>query len=475
MGACLLAIAAALTLLALQPPVNADVAWHLALGRVVADGGALYRDIRDPNLPPILWLASGATALADWTGWPAHRWYFLAGALWLAGALAVSRPLLAAAGLGRFPAWLLLAGFAWIFAAVPGLHAGQRDHFAAIALLPYLIAAAVPGRAPGRRLKLAVAGGLAAAVVLKPYYGVAALIVEGWRMAAHGLAWREIRRSEAPLAALLALAVVGLCLALEPAWLDYIARFGGLYALLPPLPLDWQALALIASLPLATLLALAARAALPAALLLGGCGALAVTALQNKWWDYHLLAPGLLAMAGLLAAALSAWPPRRLPAAALLVLALPLLGWGTLSSWRNLSLYHLHRQEPAFQATLAGWIEAAGGPGTRVAVLSGHVVDYMPAIYAAGGRWALPDPSLWQLAAYPRLEPPRPELRDAFAAEIVAGLTADPPALLGLQRTGESGAPAAVFAARDDFQALLRRYRPLGEIRRTRYWRLIEE
>ena len=464
-AACSLAIVTALAMLALQPPVNADVTWHLVMGRAAEAGARYYQDVRDPNLPPIYWFAQAADRLGTWTGYPAHGWYFLAAALWLGGALLVLRPLLAEL-LPPARAWLLLAGFAWIFAGVPGLHAGQRDHLAAIGLLPYLVAAALPQRSSGAR-RVVIALGVAAAVVLKPYYVGVPALVELWRLRGglHGL-----RRSEALLAAPMTLLIVGTCLAVEPGYLDYLDRFGSLYALLPPAALSWDAWALIALLPATALLALAQRCALSSALLLGGCGALAVTALQNKWWDYHVLAPMLLLMAGLLAQVLQ--PLRKTLAIALAVLALPVLAWGALQSWRNLSVYQLHDSKAPFLAEVEGWIVAAGGSSARVAILSGHVVDFMPAVYSSGAGWALADPSLWQLAAYPRMEPPQPAVQQAFLDEIVQRLASDPPQILGLQALGQAGEPGSLFLALPDFQALLSRYEPLGVQRQTRYWRL---
>ncbi len=477
-----LAVAAAVVLLAAQPAINADVTWYLVASRLIAGGADLYRDLREPNPPFVVWLSQGATQLASASGLPPHRWYFLATAAWLLAALALSRRLLAAVPALPSPqAGCLLIGLAWIFAVVPGLHAGQRDHLAAIGLLPYLVAAATAARTPGRWPRLAVALGLAGAIALKPHYLIVPLAIEAWQLRrTGGRFWPALRqtarRSEALSALPMVLAAALLCLILEPDYLAFLLSHGRLYAALPPLPLEWQAWTLLVLLPLATALALRARLSLAASLLLGGCGALAVTALQGKWWDYHLLAPTLLLLAGLLAALLAMRPGSHRPAGAaalaLLLLALPAVGWAALSSWRHLRLYQLDWRKPPFQAELEGWIAAAGGAEARVAVLSGHVVDYMPAVYASGAAWALPDPSLWQLAAYPRLRPPQDAALDALLAEIVAGLAAAPPELLGLQALGESGEPAASFLARADFQALLRRYEPLGENRRTRYWRL---
>src|SRR5690606_14897566 len=104
-------------------------------------------------------------------------------------------------------------------------------------------------------------------------------------------------------------------------------------------------------------------------------------------------------------------------------LALLVVGWAALAGWRAFSIHHLGPGEgrAPFIRTLAGWIEGAGAPA-RVAILSGHVVDYMPAVYLGGGAWSLPDPSLWQLAAFGQRGAAAATERARFLDELLDGL-----------------------------------------------------
>ena len=205
-------ITAAVMLLAQTP---SDVVWQAWIARQLNGGADLYTDVVEVNPPLWFWMAMPADALATRLGVSAHAVVKLgAGAYGLAG-------LALCAGLvrGRGQTTLLLAAAAGTL-LLPAWHAGQREHLALIASLPYLLLAArrVGGGAVGWRLAASVGAFAAPGLALKHYYVMLPLLVEVWRVARGGRVADTVRPETITLGAGAAL-YAGAVLAFSPDFL----------------------------------------------------------------------------------------------------------------------------------------------------------------------------------------------------------------------------------------------------------------
>jgi hypothetical protein len=137
------ALAAAGVALLVPDYVNHDAAWYLYMVRVLIDGGTLYRDAIDTNPPLIVALTAPPALLAHATGLSAlvaFKVYVLA---LCAASLAVCGRLSRRAWFDGSETTRGLVMAALVFATLPFVQHdfGQREHFAVILTLPYLIAA----------------------------------------------------------------------------------------------------------------------------------------------------------------------------------------------------------------------------------------------------------------------------------------------------------------------------------------------
>ena len=125
-------------------PGNVDVSWLLVVCDRLLDGARLHVDIVEVNPPFSIWLYMPFAVLGRLTGLPAELW------------LAIGLPSLALASVGLSARILVRAGLvdgraAWLAPAVLAVllllfaeDFGQREQFAVVALLPWLVAAGSP-------------------------------------------------------------------------------------------------------------------------------------------------------------------------------------------------------------------------------------------------------------------------------------------------------------------------------------------
>ena len=194
--------------------LNQDAAWQLYAARALMGGATLYVDLQEFNLPAAYYLYLPAAALMEWAGMAARA---ALAAMVMSAALtsvwlvrrefARSRIVdgtTTAAGVTLLAAWLVL----------PGADFGQRDHFVAILVLPYLVRAAeraARGRCGDDHIRAVLAGLLAGlAVAVKPHYLPSLVLVEIWVLLRAGGIRRSLDPAPAAAVAILAAAAADL-------------------------------------------------------------------------------------------------------------------------------------------------------------------------------------------------------------------------------------------------------------------------
>jgi hypothetical protein len=171
----LLALAVLLPWLALLLPVhqiNHDVAWFYYVARGIMQGGTLYKDFTDVNAPvaplsllPAVWLARAFTVKPD-----------MAVEIWALAAASVSMALswfvMRTMRLSRAAQVSALAALTIAFVFLPNAGFGQREHFLAILLTPYVLGCVAACAGVKLRPALGCALGVAAAIAvgLKPHF-----------------------------------------------------------------------------------------------------------------------------------------------------------------------------------------------------------------------------------------------------------------------------------------------------------------
>jgi hypothetical protein len=411
----------------LSPPLNQDVAGVLQFSQRWLAGERLYVDLIDVNPPLIFVLNLIPAAIAAVTP--------------LGGVLALQVCLFGYGGL----CWLLTL---WsrdrttegpverafvdvlpaLFLCSAGYDFGQREHLMALAALPYAIAAArrARGEIPHGRFAIALVAGLAFA--LKPHFlGIPAL-VELYVL--HAVRRRWVRDPVPWIMAGVWAIYLGSLPLLFP---DYI---GSVLPLVWSVYLDlggttvWQVLLTQhlgrAIVLLAPLLCLTWRwrtvpgAALATILAIAASAALAAAIVQHKGWPYHILPAQMFtcALGGLLAAqwfdarqaALMGSPQGSIAAALAGLFALYAVSSGE-APWRELNY-------PTSEvAGLAHLLEHAAPEG-RVLVLSPDVYPIYPALNYIGARSTLPAMSTWMLqGSYPACLPDGRHYREVWEME----------------------------------------------------------
>jgi hypothetical protein len=172
-GVAVLGIAVVAVALRTMLRPNVDVGWLLTVGEKVLDGQRLYVDVLETNPPASTLLYLPAILLARATGFLPERVLDLLCvlgtglSLWLAGRA------LAGAGLLRgLSGTFLVVSAAAILLVVPLDNFGQREHIAAICLLPALavMAARVERSAPEPWLALLAGLGAGITMAIKPHF-----------------------------------------------------------------------------------------------------------------------------------------------------------------------------------------------------------------------------------------------------------------------------------------------------------------
>lgn len=371
-----------------------DAVWQLWIGRQLYHGAVLYRDIVELNPPLWFWISTPLAALAEGAAVRPGSvlvLFFVASA---GLALVLMRRLLpeAAAKRGTVYASLFIALFV---IALPNF--GQREHFALIAAVPYVLLVARRAAGEAVPLPLAVAVGLfaAAGFGLKHYFLVVPLALEAWQMARRRGDWSPWRPELVALGGALSFYFVSV-IVLAPEYLTGIVpmiglAYGGYDRSLWGM-IQQPALALWPAAGLGFALQRHRPAGLAEAALIASLAFLAAYFVQHKGWSYQLVpAVGMLALA---AGAELARGTRRAFAAFLFVAVIALPAGAAL--WKGPHSTHYRR---ATEAALAGLREGEG-----VMVLSAHAASAWPMVEERRLRWASRHYVLWMLPAIARAE-----------------------------------------------------------------------
>lgn len=376
--------------------INGDTAWLLLVAERHLDGARLYVDVLETNPPMSVLLYLPPIWLSRQLGGPVELWLagFILG-LGIAALLALAR----LAPTPRPALFLGLAAFALLI--LPTRSFAQREHIAALALVPYLALAPVRwqgGRAGAWPLLAGLGAGLA--LCIKPHFALAPL---GAHLALGLTAfWPPTPKAEAPFLgrALRAIAtpetiIVGVILAgyaaAVSAWYPefWSVMFERVALVYLPERLSLISLALAPAMTLlAAALALAALLwprrppPLAAAMLGASLGAVVVYALQGKGWSYHLLPAAIFLGVGL--AAFVGSPGAGAPRSAVLAAALALVMGAALP--HTFSRYETPR---AFEREL----HRLGRP--QSALVASVNLEIFTSLRRAGVSWAGRSASLW--------------------------------------------------------------------------------
>ena len=312
----------------------ADVSWMITISEKWLDGAVPYVDFIETNPPAAILLYLPPVALARLLGAHAEfvvaAWGFAACGVSAAAAAAI----LSRAGLlGELgPASLGAALYA--LTLLPGRAFDERDFFVALLALPALAVAAAraAGAAPGARSVVVAGLCMAAAVAIKPPYGLLFVGPAIYFAACRGVG-AALRAGEYWLAAGAALAYAAVVAWRFPAYVDdVLPAVAAAYLPVREAARDLAAnAAVVAWAALAAALALVAgprlRAPLVATPALAALGALATFFIQGKGWLYQAY-PALALITLAFGAALDRRPatPGRLAFLAAAAIAAALVG-----------------------------------------------------------------------------------------------------------------------------------------------------
>lgn len=174
--------------------LNPDTSWLIVVSERMLGGDQLYRDVFELNPPASVLLTLPPVALAEWLGWRAEA--VLAGsmiALSLASVALTIRLLRPWVGEGALARWLVPAGL-FLTLILPGFNFAQREHYALLAVLPWLALMAVRAEGLPASLRSALLVGLGAGVtaVIKPHFLLVLLLpilAASWRQRSAKLLW----------------------------------------------------------------------------------------------------------------------------------------------------------------------------------------------------------------------------------------------------------------------------------------------
>ncbi|QKV17897.1 hypothetical protein [Oricola thermophila] len=188
-----------------------DASWLLTVAERTLDGEILYRDILEYNPPFSVWIYTGPAFASALTGLSSESFLHLQFALvfWLSFVL--SALILRAGGRLRPTEWRIMA-LAWVlmFVLFPLQTFLQREHFAIMALMPWLALQAARWEKVGRFRAspwMIVAGGVSCSLIVlnKPYY-VLTVVVPVAAMALHQRSLRPFFHVENLIGGAIALA-----------------------------------------------------------------------------------------------------------------------------------------------------------------------------------------------------------------------------------------------------------------------------
>jgi hypothetical protein len=189
------AVVAVLLWLALfwHGPLINDVAWQMWIGERLNGGARLYVDILEINPPLWFWLGAGVQGLSEKTGVGAVQALFL-----LFAATAVAGQVLALAlARSRWEQGALVGSLIAFLLLSSPYALGQREQFAFLAVVPWIMLAGRHAERVAVAPWLAVAIGVLAAsgLLLKPYLLIVPLALEAWLLM-RAREWRRWPRPE---------------------------------------------------------------------------------------------------------------------------------------------------------------------------------------------------------------------------------------------------------------------------------------
>lgn len=416
---------------------NHDVSWFLIAASRMIEGGVYVDDIYEVNAPLAVLIYCPAALLATWTGLGLWTSFLIASFALIAAAVLACGFLF-----GRlFPADPGLRGALMLLVAavlflLPGYEFGQREHYAVILLLPFVVAAAVEDAAGTLRPRsllvgLALAGAVGA--LIKPFFVLFPALIFGSRMVQER-SFRFLGRADFLSFLLFGLGYLVLLLTVFRGWIDIMLDTATLYRSAYDhvrLTLGTAVLGSGAAggLVLASMLAHRPR---PGALLirhtaLAALAAVAIFVFQAKGWKYQYLPvmSFLLVSAGVFmlgciaqpAGALTAGRVKRWTVAAA---CLALVAFYFVRSEFRPSSIALYEQQPIYAMT------STLVPGQAAHVLSSGMSSTFSLVLMQRRPWSSRFPCLWMLKANDFA------LRNARDAEERATLTAFRQKIVGM-------------------------------------------
>ena len=270
-------------------PMTHDAAWQMWIGRQMLHGADLYTEIVEVNPPLWFWMSVPIAGAAEVLRVPGMA----ALAAFLLVAVAISTWLTKLVLPRDAPLWPMLV--AMVF---PLQHFAQREHFALIVAIPYVLLVARRERGDAVPARDAALIGFVAALgfALKPQFALVPLVLELWAWNARRIRPETIALGGSAVAYSMALLIF------EP---DYLRTALPLaltaYSQFKPLELH-SLLPSLAALLFACPLLVRARG-VAAAFTVAGLAFYLVYILQLKGWPYHAVpALGMLLIAAVLAA-----------------------------------------------------------------------------------------------------------------------------------------------------------------------------
>jgi len=391
-----------------QRYLNHDAAWYLWMARALLGGARLYVDAVDSNPPLIVLLSVPPVWIARLLGVSATAAFDIYVFLVSIGstaacAWAARRALGDLSVTGR----RMLATVA-LFCVLPFVKSdyGQREHFAVLLSLPFIIVSA--GRAAGRSVPgraafaIGVLGGIGFAV--KPHLLIAWVLVE---ILLAVLGERPRRWRPETLGVLVLLAAYGAVMVVAfPQYIPFAVKSRGIYAaLLNP------GLLALARLPEIQLCAVAAAALLLVrldrarsgallVLLTAGAGFLLGALVQGKGWDYHLYPARVVLLLTIVACAASLMDRvtdlKALVRGGARSVAL-LLGCVLLASSAR---YSLQARRPPARDLVPPLLDAVRGRGRSMYALQMLLYPGIPVLNYSGMTWAGRHNSQWFLPGF---------------------------------------------------------------------------
>lgn len=429
-------LAAVIALLTQLNPTN-DAAWQLWIGRQLANGAVLYRDVVEVNPPLWFWLAvpiveiSNALGISGWVG--------LLGFFGLSAALSIALVQRLKPGL----AISLALVFAFFLTGISAT--GQREQFTLIAVTPYIFLTA--SRAGGRRvpLLLAIVIGIWAAfgLALKHYFALVPLALELWLVSRR----RGFLRPEFVTVCAAGALYIAAVLLLTPEYLRSMVPLIGEAYYVYNKPLAKLLLldpVLISGLALVAVALLQRRSESVEALAIAGMAFLVAFLLQLKGFRYQgLPAIGVFSTMAIVALVELDWSSTRAKLAGVLLALVPIAALATTT--HGALLQRAERDLVCSQTR-----------GSKILVLTPYGDFAWPGVEACGLQWTSRYMFLWMLPAIEN--DPHSPLVGQVRSAIVEDIARYRPDVMIIQRDSPNGDALAFVLADPRFRSELRSY-----------------